>query len=205
MSVVYYFSKILKKLRGSAIKNSQIHRTSKIESGSSIVNVFMDKYSFCGYNCEIFNCEIGSYCSIANNVTIGGAMHPVRWVSMSPVFYEGRDSVKKKFACHKREVDKKTIIEHDVWIGQSVLIKQGVRIGTGAVIGMGSIVTKNVEPYSIVVGNPAKEIKKRFDEVTINKLLLSKWWELNDEEISKYSPYFTNPAKFLQKIENKLS
>ena len=205
MSVIYYFSKAIKKLRCSAIKNSKIHRTSKIESGSSIVNVFMDKYSFCGYNCEIFNCEIGSYCSIANNVVIGGAMHPIKWVSMSPVFYEGRDSVKKKFAHYTREIDKMTIIEHDVWIGQNVLIKQGVRIGIGAIIGMGSVVTKDVEPYTIVAGNPAKEIKKRFDEITINRLLASKWWELNDKEISKYSPYFIDPAKFLAIFEKNNS
>ena len=201
MFAMYYFSKIIKKLRGSAIKNSQIHRASKVESGSSLVNVIMDKYSFCGYECEIVNCEIGSFCSIANNVTIGGAMHPIQWVSTSPVFYEGRDSVKKKFSTHKRPVDKKTIIEHDVWIGQNALIKQGIRIGIGAVIGMGSVVTKDVEPYSIVAGNPAKEIRKRFDEASIKSLLKSKWWEYTPQQLAFYAPFFTSPDNFLSQLE----
>ena len=200
---MYYFSKIVKKLRGSAIKNSKIHHTSKINSGCNIVGLVMGKYSYCGYDCEIVNCEIGSFCSIAGNVSIGLAMHQMEWVSMSPTFYKGRDSIKKKFAIHERDIDKKTIIGHDVWIGKNVLIKQGVNIGTGAVIGMGSIVTKDIEPYSVVAGNPAKEIKKRFDETTINKLLMSKWWELSDEEISKYSPYFTDTAKFLTMLDTE--
>jgi acetyltransferase-like isoleucine patch superfamily enzyme len=130
-------------------------------------------------------------------------MHPLQWVSMSPVFYKGRDSVKKKFSEHERDEDKKTIIEHDVWIGKNALIKQGVHIGTGAVIGMGSIVLKDIEPYSIVAGNPAKEIKKRFDEIMINNLLMSKWWELKEEEIKKYSSLFINPAKFLEIYKTK--
>ncbi len=194
----YYISKILKKIRGSAIKNSQIARTAKVESGCNIVNIVLGNHSFCGYDCEIVNCEIGSFCSIANNVIIGGSMHPMNWVSMSPVFYEGRDSVKTKFSTHKLMAVKKTNIGHDVWIGQYALIRQGVHIGTGAVIGMGSVVTKDVEPYSIVAGSPAREIRKRFDELTIIKLLESKWWEYDDDQLKKYSAYFTNPEEFIK-------
>lgn len=197
----YLISKILKKLRGSAILNSKVHNTSKVESGSHIVNSTIDKYSFCGYDCEIMNCKIGSFTSIANNVIIGGAMHPVEWVSMSPVFYEGRDSVSKKFALHKRTPEKVTIIEHDVWIGQNVMIKQGVKIGIGAVVGMGSIVTKDVEPYSIVAGNPAKIIKFRFEAEIIHKLLDSKWWEYSDDELLNLSKYILNPVEFLKVIQ----
>ena len=110
------FSKALKKLRFSAIRNSRIDKTSKVESGSNLVNVSMQKHSFCGYNCEIFNAEIGSFCSIANNVVIGGAMHPITWVSTSPVFYDGRDSVKKKYSTHKRTEDLQTH-EREDWRG----------------------------------------------------------------------------------------
>ncbi|MDL2227875.1 hypothetical protein LJC25_03240 [Bacteroidales bacterium OttesenSCG-928-K03] len=113
------------------------------------MNTIMHKYSYCGYDCELINCDISSFCSIANNVIIGGAMYPLDWVSTSPVFYEGRDSVKKKFFQHKREVDKRTTIGHDVWI------EQGIVLGNGSIIGAGSIVTKDVELYSIVGGNPA--------------------------------------------------
>jgi acetyltransferase-like isoleucine patch superfamily enzyme len=196
-----YYAKFLKKIRGAAVVNSQIHKTSKVESGSSIVNVIMGKYSFCGYNCDIFNCQIGSFCSIANGVTIGGAFHPMDWVSTSPVFYKGRDSVKQKFAEHVRSVDKNVIIEHDVWIGGGVFIKQGVQIGIGAVVGMGSVVVKDVMPYSIVAGNPAKEIRKRFDSKIIECLLDSRWWEFDDEQLRYYAQYFTDPVKFLKHLK----
>lgn len=196
----YYYSKILKKLRGSAVLNSNIHPTSTVESGSTVVNSSMGKYSFCGYNCEIINVEIGSYCSIANNVIIGGAMHPMDWVSMSPVFYEGRDSVEKKFATFKRPDDKITKIGADVWIGNYALIKQGVEIGTGAVIGMGSVVTKDVGPYEIWAGNPARLIRKRFDDQKIDQLLTSKWWLKEDKEVEKIAHTFNNIDEFLKAI-----
>lgn len=200
MTIKFLFAKLFKKLRGSAIKNSIIHPTSKVESGCNLSNTKMDRYSFCGYDCEIYDAEIGAFCSIANNVIIGGGMHPMNWVSMSPVFYEGRDSVKTKFASHKRDLIKQTIIGNDVWIGQYVLIKQGVRIGDGAVIGMGSVVTKDVEPYSIVAGSPAREINKRFDDPTINKLLESKWWEFPDNRLHELGRYFNSPQVFLNKV-----
>ena len=201
MKLLYFWSKFFKKLHGKAIINSQIHNTSKVEAGSEIINSTFNRHSFCGYYCEINNCDIGSFCSIANNVKIGGGMHPINWVSTSPVFYEGRDSVKAKFSEHKRENPKKTLIGHDVWIGQNAIIKQGVNIGTGAVIGMGSIVTKDVEPYSIVAGCPAKEIRKRFEESTIKKLIESKWWNYSDIDLVKYAAYFNEPEKFITEIE----
>lgn len=161
----------------------------------------MDKYSFCGYDCDINSCDIGSFTSIANGVIIGGGMHPMEWVGMSPVFYEGRDSIKAKFSKFKRDDVKKTIIGHDVWIGNNCLIKQGVKIGSGAVIGMGSVVTKDVRPYTIVAGNPAKIIRKRFDDIIIDRLLDIEWWNLNESELSKYAKYIRDPKKFLQEIE----
>ena len=128
-------------------------------------------------------------------------MHPMDWVGMSPVFYKGRDSVKAKFSEHKRPEPKKTIIENDVWIGHSVIIKQGITIGNGAVIGMGSIVTKDVAPYSIVAGSPAKEIRKRFAPEIIDKLQKIKWWEFDEDKLSKFAPFFTNPLKFISEVE----
>lgn len=171
----YIYSKVVKKLRGCSIVYSTIYPTSKIESESNVVLTQMGKYSFCGYNCEIVNCSIGSYCSIANNVIIGGAMHPITWASMSPVFYYGRDSVKKKFAEFHREQDKRTSIGHDVWLGHGAHIKQGVTIGNGAVVGMGSVVTKDVPPYAIVAGNPARLIRVRFNDDLIEQLEESRW------------------------------
>jgi acetyltransferase-like isoleucine patch superfamily enzyme len=199
--MLLYWSKIIKKLRGKSIFNSVIHTSSRVQSGSQIFNSKIGKYSFCGYDCEIIHCNIGSFCSIANNVKIGGAMHPMDWVSMSPAFYEGKNTgIKAKFFEHTRELYQTTTIGNDVWIGQNALIKQGITIGNGAVIGMGSIVTKNVAPYSVVAGVPAKEIKKRFNEDVIKELLKSEWWNFSNEELKKFAPYFNNPYAFLKEI-----
>jgi acetyltransferase-like isoleucine patch superfamily enzyme len=197
---LYYWAKFFKKLKGKAILNSKIHPSSKVEAGSDIINSTFDRHSFCGYNCQIVNCDIGAFCSISNDVVIGGGRHPMEWVGMSPVFYEGRDSVKAKFSEHKREPNKRVVIEHDVWIGQGVLISQGVTIGTGAVIGMGSIVTKDINPYTIVGGNPAREIRKRFDDHTIKKLIESKWWDFDDDKLKEYAQFFTDPETFIKKL-----
>lgn len=201
MSFIYFWSKILRKLRGAAIKNSKIHNSSKVEAGSQIFNVKMGKYSFCGYDCEISNCEIGSFTSIANGVVIGGGMHPMDWVGMSPVFYKGRDSVKAKFSEFDRKVVKPTIIGNDVWIGRNALVKQGVNIGTGAVIGMGSVVTKDVPPYAIFAGNPAKFIRYRFNDDIIQRLLESCWWELDEKILSRAAKNIKDPESFLRNFK----
>lgn len=115
---MYFWAQFFKKIKSKAISNSTIHATSKIEAGSEIVNSTMDKYSFCGYDCEIIKCDIGSFCSIANRVVIGGGMHPMEWVSTSMVFYEGKDSLKQKFYEHKRHPQKRTKIGNNIWKGE---------------------------------------------------------------------------------------
>ena len=199
--VKYFLARFLKKLRLSAIRNSKIDKTSKVESGSQIVNSSMDRYSYCGYDCEIINTNIGSFCSIANSVIIGGAMHATNWVSTSPVFYKGRDSVRKKFSEYSRPNDLKTFIGNDVWIGQGVFIKQGISVGTGAVIGMGAVVTKDVPPYAIVGGNPAKIIRYRFSPQVIDSLIESEWWLKSDDIIQDAALHIKDPMKFVEIIK----
>lgn len=200
-SIQYIWAKLLKKIRGSAIINSKVAKTAKIYSGSHVVNSEIERYTYCGYDCEIINAKIGSFCSIAGGVRIGGAMHPSDWVSTSPLFYEGRSAgLSKKFSLHAIEKDGTTIIGDDVWIGNNALIKQGVSIGNGAIIGMGSVVTKNIPPYAIVGGVPAKIIRYRFDKQTINKILESKWWDMSEEDIIKFAQFFNNPNNFIEKI-----
>jgi acetyltransferase-like isoleucine patch superfamily enzyme len=110
----YIWAKLCKKIRGSAIINSRIDKTSKVEAGSHVVNSIFDRHSYCGYDCKIYNTEVGSFCSIADNVVIGGGQHPMEWVSTSPVFRSGRDSVKAKFAEFEFEDGKATVIGSDV-------------------------------------------------------------------------------------------
>lgn len=198
--LIYYFSKALKKSRGYALVSSNVDNSSKVESGCTLYNTVINKHSFCGYDCTLINCTVGSFCSISNRVTIGGVAHPMHFVSTSPVFLSHKDSVKAKFAKFDFLPKEMTLIGSDVWIGEGSFIKAGVKVGVGAVIGMGSIVTKDVPDYAIVAGNPARIIRYRFDQDTIKGLLSSKWWELDDNVLSIIGHTFDNPKKFLRTI-----
>jgi len=195
----YILARLQKKMKLSAVRDSEIHHTSKIEGGSQVIDTVMDRHSFCGYNCVLLNANIGSFCSISDNVYVGGSAHPTHFVSTSPVFLAHRDSVKTKFSRHQYYSMPRTTIESDVWIGHGVHIRAGVTIGFGAVVGMGAVVTKDVPPYTVVGGNPARQIKLRFPEAIANGLLASKWWTFSDEELRHVAKDFTTPEAFLSK------
>ncbi len=153
------------------------------------------KYTFIGMNSYVdkSTASIGRFCSIAMNAKISLNNHPLDRVSTHPFTYHkkyGFTSETEKIAGVN---DKKTVIGNDVWIGANVTILAGVTVGDGAVIGANALVTKDVEPYSIVNGTPAAHVRYRFDEVTIKKLLEIKWWNWDDEKIRKQLPQFKKP------------
>lgn len=195
--------KALKKLRLRSVKASTVHPTSKLESGTSFHASQMDRHSFCGYDCDIAFADIGAFTSIANQVVIGGGRHPMEWVGMSPVFYEGRDSVRAKFATHRRAPPKRVTIGNDVWIGHSAIVLPGVQVGDGAVVGAGAVVTKSVPPYAIVAGNPAHVIRYRFAEPVIARLLASRWWALDEARLQRLGPLVEDIERFLQAVEKQ--
>lgn len=202
MTLSYLYSKFFKiVLQGKSIRNSRIDKTAKIYSGTEFYDSSIGRYSYIGYNSEIHSCDIGAFCSIANGLIVGGAKHPLDWVSTSPVFYDVEGGTGNHLGNHKIEPLKRTSIGNDVWIGSRVIIMQGLKIGTGAVIGAGSVVTKDVPPYAIVAGCPAKIIKYRFDADTIRLLLDGRWWELSDEELTEYSIHINQPNLFVNMLK----
>lgn len=126
---------------------------------------------------------IGSYCSIGSGaifIMAGNQGHRHDWISSFPFFYMMTEVETFKGALDGFSGAGNTIIGNDVWIGSEAMIMPGITIGDGAVIGSRSLVTKDVEPYTIIGGNPSKPIKKRFEEDEIKKLLEMKWWEWDE-------------------------
>lgn len=205
IKISYLYGKFFKKIvRGKCVINSLIHKTAKINSGATIVNSTIGRYTYTCYDDEIVNCEIGQFCSISDEVVIGGAEHPIAWVSTSPVFQNVKHSgPKRKFSEFDFEGIKKTVIGNDVWIGRRAIIKAGVTVGDGVVIGSGSVVTKDIPPYAIVGGVPAKILKYRFGEETIKELLQSEWWNMRDEVIERYAHLIKDPIAFTKAMKER--
>ena len=147
---------------------------------------------------------IGKFCQIGAGVefVMNGANHQMNAVSTYPFYImEGfnQEVPLKKDMPLKGD----TIVGNDVWIGQNVTILAGVHIGDGAIIGANSVVGSNVEPYTVVVGNPAKPIRKRFDDELIELLLKFKWWDKSVDEINELIPILTNSDLKTVKAEIK--
>lgn len=195
------FGKITKKLRGKCVLDSTIYKNVSISSGCCVYHSVVKSYSYFGYDCIVVNCEIGKFCSIADNVFIGGANHPLHWVSTSPVFLSGKNALRKNFSSHDFYPYSKTVIGNDVWIGFNAIIKSGIVVGDGAVIGMGSVVTKNIPPYEIWAGNPARKIKDRFPPAIKERLIKSEWWNFDDRKLKEYAKLFDDPIAFLDKVD----
>ncbi|MBR1486546.1 MAG: CatB-related O-acetyltransferase [Synergistaceae bacterium] len=144
---------------------------------------------------------IGKFCQIASGVNfiMNGANHQMNAVSTFPFYiFEGWEQEAPPLSEMPLKGD--TIIENDVWIGQNSTIMPGVHIYDGAIIGLNSVVASDVPPYTIVAGNPAKEIRKRFDDELINLMLKFQWWNLSIEEINSLIPILT--CSDLEKVKN---
>lgn len=182
--------------------DSVLDKGVKILKKARVGNCKIGRYSYIGINSNFSNTNIGSFCSIGPDVLCGLGDHPIDFVSTYPGFYSNQASGSYWFGhVHDFKEQQNTIIESDVWIGAKVIIKGGVHIGTGAIIGAGAVVTKNIPPYAIVGGIPAKILKYRFDENLISLLIESKWWEKNEETLKNLSCYFNEPLIFLEKLE----
>lgn len=150
----------------------------KVSKNSKVYpEVKIGRYTYINGNSIVFSGVIGRYCSIGYNVQIGPPEHPLQNFSTHPMFY--------KIGGGYSEITEPPVIESDVWIGSNSVILQGCKVGIGSVIAAGAVVTRDVPPYAIVAGIPARVVKYRFDESTIDGLIASKWWEKEPDQVEE--------------------
>lgn len=166
-------------------------------------------YSYLGNYCELPQTLIGKFCSIAGHVTLAAGNHPMNYLSTSPYTYDainGSFTNMKLYTSEFYYTDSSCVylceIGNDVWIGTGAMLVCGshaLHIGNGAVIAAGSVVTKDVPPYAIVAGNPAKVIRYRFSNEIIEKLDKEKWWDRDREWIENHVDHFNNVENVFNK------
>lgn len=158
-----------------------------------VYNCSLGDYTYVGRNFTAWHSQIGKFCSISWNVSIGGANHDYNRITQHAFLYAPQfnliDSIED--SRYDRFTDE-CIIGNDVWIGCNAVICRGVRIGDGAVIAAGAVVTKDVEPYTIVGGVPAKVIKQRCPIDLATRLMATRWWDLNSETIRNNIELFSS-------------
>lgn len=148
-------------------------------------------YSYIANRASVEETRIGRFCSIGPALICGSGDHPVDWVSTSPVFFSMFKQCGISFAessCYEEK--KEIVVGHDVWIGASVFIRDGVSIGNGAIVGAGAVVVKDVPDYAIVAGVPARIVRYRFDDKTIQRLLQLQWWNWSEAQLRTAQPAF---------------
>lgn len=162
-----------------SVKESQFGFACEVGDRCKIVNTTFDDFSYISNDSDVINTTIGKFCSIAAHTRINPGNHPLQRVALHHFTYRasryGLGGDEASF--FQWRSSQPVTIGHDVWLGHGAVVLAGVTIGNGAAIGAGAIVTKDVEPYSIVVGNPAKPLRKRFNDDVIAGLEALAWWD----------------------------
>lgn len=180
----------------------------KVLPEAKLGSCHVDAYTYIGEKSNFTRTVLGPFCSVGPEVVCGLGTHPTDFVSTYPGFYSEAASGSRFFGttyeyAHRDKLGVR--IGADVWIGARAIIMGGINIGHGAIIGAGAVVTKDVTPYAIVGGVPAKLIRYRFEPELINKLIESEWWLLPENRLKELSEYINDPYLFLDNISKSNS
>ena len=181
--------------RAQIAASAQFGGYNRIGAGS-VFSGRLGRYSYLGENCRV-NASVGKFCSIGNGVLSVGGTHPTRtWASTHPAFYSAAEQCGTSFVSEEffKEATPPAVIGNDVWIGTGALLVGGITVGDGAVIGAGAVVTKDVAPYAVVAGNPAKELRRRFSDEDIAFLQDLQWWDLPEDRLRAHADCFKDIA-----------
>lgn len=182
--------------------HSTISRQAKVYGFTQVLNSTINDYSYVCRNSRIVYATIGKFCSISNETVVGMATHTLDHLSTSPIFTESKNATKHSWVdTSVVNPYKRVSVGNDVWIGMRVMIMGGCTIGNGAVIAAGAIVTKDVPPYAIVAGVPAKVIRYRFPQEIIDRLESLQWWNLPDEILKEHIAIFQNNKVDIEELE----
>jgi len=190
----------------ATLRDTQLGAYSEVGARTILQEVTMGDYSYVVNDAQITYTTIGKFCSIAAMTRINPGNHPMHRASQAHFTYRAsayfaNESDEAEFFEWRR--GHRVHIGHDVWIGHGAIVLPGRSIGTGAVVAAGAIVTKDVPAYTIVAGNPARVIRRRFSEDVTNRLAELAWWDWNHETLRKALPDFRKLAveDFLAKYE----
>ena len=153
----------------------------------------LGSFTYLAPDARVMYSAVGRYCSIGPGTLIGGlGVHPSKWLSSHPVFFSTKGQSGKNTFADRDYIDElpRVTIGSDVWVGARAIVLDGLKIGDGAIIGAGAVVTKDVEPYAIVGGVPAKKIRMRFDVATVSMLLEIRWWNWPTDRLKQAAAIF---------------
>lgn len=172
------------------VSKSTFGRYTEIDERVRITDSEIGDYSYILHDSETIYCHIGKFCAIAPFTRINPGNHPVWRPAMSNITYRSADydlgPNDQEFFDLRRSI--RVTVGHDVWIGQGALIMPGVELGTGCVVAGGAVVTKSVEPYTVVGGVPARVIRRRFDEDVVAALMRIAWWDWDHAHLKEAMP-----------------
>jgi len=194
-----------------------IHRDAVIEPYAHIFRGMVIPRALGAFSYSFSPCDValsvGRYCSISWSVEMMGSAHPDGWASTSPFSYNPRPiggfqsylrDVGGSYVVHAFDQGPQAVtIGHDVWIGASVMLKRGITIGDGAMIGARSLVTRDVPPYAVMAGSPARLLRYRFPDAVIERFQRAAWWRFGPDMVQACD--VRDPERFLDRFEALLA
>ncbi|MEE2944612.1 MAG: chloramphenicol acetyltransferase [Pseudomonadota bacterium] len=190
----------------ASVVNSDIGAFCEVGEGARLLNSTLGDYSYCERFCDIANTTIGKFANIASFVRIGATDHPLNTASLHHFLYRSGcywDDAEHDQAFFEHRASRRATLGHDIWVGHGAMIKPEVTIGHGAVIAAGAIVTKDVAPYTIVAGTPAKVLRLRQPAEIAERMIALAWWDWDHEQIRAALQDFRglSAEAFLEKYE----